>query len=1174
MYVNNIQIPDALNQALLKHELVIFAGSGVSMQGDCALPDFRGLVKQIAEVVASPDSANVDELLEESCETALGHLDQMGNIHQACARAIGKGLDGYSDLHISILKLFGNKRKVRVVTTNFDRRFEGAAKSLDVSPQTYIGPALPLGDDFEGIVYLHGNVLRPEQTVLTDVDFGKAYITNAWASRFLLDMFTRYTVLFVGYSCSDMMVKYLTRSISADMNGRIFALERGASRDDEWSSLGVIPVHFNDFNDLAPLFMGWGKLSNESLSVRRSAVASYAEITSQLSYMEHENLASFFTNPEDGDEERNALATAFCTNANSIEALKNLVDCSLDSFLTKDELDSWEWTFLDWSVESFSVDQYVDIYQIASGKGRMLSSTYVCQSLEHIADSPDFSDASISFWLSFLNLDKTDDIWMEFTLPKLLSKIASPDLALRLIEIMLSYKAEWVKGFAGTKGSFCPRFRFNYSDNVETVTQAVVAWADRLGVRLLSLLCNRLSDIANLEAGYTDLCEWIDSSSFIRHAIEDHEQDMPKEGTFCVMIDCAREIGRKLFLANKLELNQVLTLIGSKCSLVKRLGLYLYCLNLSDADQALALAVKCGALKDPAAKFEIYHLVLTAYPKASNSTRKEFIEGVNLTFAEYADNRHRAYARFNLYQWLVDNNVADDLLQKQLEQIAVDNPNFKLTEFPDLSSFTTCGFPEIAPLTASNFTADNVILLFERGGDDGHDHYEAVETVRASCNANPNSVIEVISDIANRIESDSEVLAAKNMLHSIPWESLDSDKLAQLLPVFNMTATYHESYAATIHALEYLVSKIDNAHVAECIEHTLSLVAPERLLASVSGQGISNSVKVDWFSESLNTPLGQAVNTQICLLARCEELGLSEGGASLLGSLEQLIKASCNNEAPSNIIFAALFSQLNFWATNHMPFYKECMEPVVLIDETPGHIGSVWGLSCLNISSRQTWHSLGEVWLKFTVVPCEELSKPYERIRKYCLFSSIRFDEKESRSKLLSYFGRTPALVSDAVYAIVHYLNNLDPTDTVEVWNKWAKDDLFNLIDTKPNFEQGAPLLKRLMTLNEDVASDCIVFMAQRCKWELDRATLTIKQLKSIITCNNASDTDVFKVILMQLKWGRLSQSNQQACVDYINSKVEACGLEEGLIDMAKDVYAYKSIPVPRTSNWQTARGD
>ena len=78
MYINDIQIPDGLNQALLKHELVIFAGSGVSMQGDCALPDFKGLVKQIAKAVARPDSTNVDELLEVSCETALGHLDQMG----------------------------------------------------------------------------------------------------------------------------------------------------------------------------------------------------------------------------------------------------------------------------------------------------------------------------------------------------------------------------------------------------------------------------------------------------------------------------------------------------------------------------------------------------------------------------------------------------------------------------------------------------------------------------------------------------------------------------------------------------------------------------------------------------------------------------------------------------------------------------------------------------------------------------------------------------------------------------------------------------------------------------------------------------------------------------------------------------------------------------------------
>lgn len=1101
MYVNNIQIPDALNQALLKHELVIFAGSGVSMQGDCALPDFRGLVKQIAEVVASPDSINIDELLEESCETALGHLDQMGNIHQACARAIGKGLEGYSDLHVGILKLFGNKRKVRVVTTNFDLRFEGAADSLGISPQMYVGPALPLGDDFEGIVYLHGNVLCPEQTVLTDVDFGKAYITNAWASRFLLDMFTRYTVLFVGYSCSDMMVKYLTRSISADMNGRIFALERGASRDDEWSSLGVIPVHFNDFNELAPLFMGWGKLSNESLSVRRSAVASYAEITSQLSYMEHENLASFFTNPEDGDEERNALATAFCTNTNSIKSLKNLVDCGLDSFLIKDELDAWERTFLDWSVRSFSVNKYVDVYQFAKSKGRTLSSIYVCESLRHISDSPDSTDACISFWLSFLHLDKIDELWMEFAFPKLLSKIESPELALRLIDIMLSYEAEWTNGFAGTEGSFHPRFNFNFSDNAETVSKAIVAWVDRIGERLLSLLCNRLNDIANLEAGYINLANQLDSSSFIRHAIKDHEQDMPKEGTFCVVIDCAREVGRKLYLANELEANKVLGLIGSKCSLIKRLGLYLYCLKLDDPDQALTLATECGALKDLASKYEIYHLVLDAYPKASRLTREKFIERVNLTFSNYEDDYRCAHARFNLYQWLVDNNVADDLLEQQLDQIMVDHPNYRLTKFPDLSSYMACGFQQIIPLTATEFTADNVIQLFERVADDGLDIYQATETLRASCNANPSSVISVISDIANRIESKSEVLSAKYMLHSIPWEALDPEQLAKLIPVFNKSAAYDESYGATIYALEYLVGKIDNSQVANCVELTLGVVTPERIRKNLSNQDKSNHLTIDWYSKAINSSLGQAVNAQINLMSRCEELEFNDGSAQLLDSTVQLLKALRDDEVFSNIIFAVLFSQLNFWTTKHLPFYKAYMEPVVLNSDVPGHIGSVWGLSYLNIANRQTWHSLSEVCPKFAVASCKELSKPYERIRKYCLFSSIRFDEKESRSKLLSHFERTPALVFEAVSALVHFLITLEPTDAIDAWNEWMKDDLFNLIDTEANFEQGAPLLRRIMTLNEDIASDCIAFMAQRSEWKLDRRILTITQVKSITTC-------------------------------------------------------------------------
>ena len=56
--------------------------------------------------------------------------------------------------------------------------------------ETFYAPALPLGDDFTGLVYLHGAAAKnAEQCVLTDEDFGRAYIIRGWATRFLEAMF-------------------------------------------------------------------------------------------------------------------------------------------------------------------------------------------------------------------------------------------------------------------------------------------------------------------------------------------------------------------------------------------------------------------------------------------------------------------------------------------------------------------------------------------------------------------------------------------------------------------------------------------------------------------------------------------------------------------------------------------------------------------------------------------------------------------------------------------------------------------------------------------------------------------------------------------------------------------------------------------------------------------------
>jgi hypothetical protein len=48
------------------------------------------------------------------------------------------------------------------------------------------------------------------------MDFGTAYLTERWASRFVAELFNHFTVLFVGYGMNDPVMRYLVDAIGAD----------------------------------------------------------------------------------------------------------------------------------------------------------------------------------------------------------------------------------------------------------------------------------------------------------------------------------------------------------------------------------------------------------------------------------------------------------------------------------------------------------------------------------------------------------------------------------------------------------------------------------------------------------------------------------------------------------------------------------------------------------------------------------------------------------------------------------------------------------------------------------------------------------------------------------------------------------------------------------------------
>lgn len=143
-----------------------------------------------------------------------------------------------------MLGIFGSTERIRLITTNFDTHFTAALAVVFPNGQVphYVGPALPPGERFRGIAHLHGSLAQSQdRLVLTDRDFAAAYMAEGWAARFLVHVFEAQTILFVGYSMSDPLMRYLMRALP--VSRRSFALCH-EEESTSWTQLNVTPITF------------------------------------------------------------------------------------------------------------------------------------------------------------------------------------------------------------------------------------------------------------------------------------------------------------------------------------------------------------------------------------------------------------------------------------------------------------------------------------------------------------------------------------------------------------------------------------------------------------------------------------------------------------------------------------------------------------------------------------------------------------------------------------------------------------------------------------------------------------------------------------------------------------------------------------------------------------------
>ena len=682
MTIAGVEFPEPLLNALRDGRLVVFAGAGVSMGPPANLPGFPRLAEQVAEGTGTVIAGN-----GEKEEQFLGRLKDNGtNVHQRAAEILQRNNPQPTALHQDLPRLFGKPEEVRIVTTNFDDLFERAVPGLfNPQPKLFVAPALPLGNRFSGIVHLHGSWNEPEETVLTAQDFGRAYLTeeDGWARRFLVALFTNYTVLFVGYSHSDTIMTYLTPSLPPDDSQKRFALIGDQRSDDirHWRRMGVEPVQFRQINDKD--FCGLDKAINGLANRLRSGVLDWQrEITSIAS--EHPPIDEESTSIIEHALSDPTLTRFFTESAESPEWLKWLD--RRDHLLTlfnDNELDERDRTLIWWVVSNFAIAHSTDLFGLIGQHGgemnRWMWSQLVWQMRGSIQQSPDAT--VITRWVLFLARTVPPDAadgelsW----LAESCASVGETNSLLRVYRIMLERRNSYMLQHAIQ----------------EVLSEHVRPNLHEMAEPLLTLTTMLLKEHHAVWTAWDQVDTKWNPDNYSRSAIEPHEQD--DINAIDALIDTARECLEYL-AANTPAVAGTWSdrHSNSGVPLLRRLAIHANSarVDLSDDAKIAWLLERCD-VNEVDAHHEIFRAAAQSYPQASSANRQKLIEAIfqcqALEREPHDSDKMSAYHQFNWFHWLHETDPNCQIAKDALDIVWKRRPELNPWEHPEFTHWHWSG---------------------------------------------------------------------------------------------------------------------------------------------------------------------------------------------------------------------------------------------------------------------------------------------------------------------------------------------------------------------------------------------------------------------------------------------------------------------------------------------------
>ena len=871
MKIGSIELDESIVRALRDDRLVVFAGAGVSMGSPSNLPSFKQLAINITEGTGYIPKAPWDQLL--------GSLQSKGvRVHEQASQYLSSPLSSPNDLHKNLLLLFQSIDRVRLITTNFDYHFEIAAKELfGNQPDIYQAPALPLGKDFNGIVHVHGVLNRPNSMVLTDSDFGRAYLTEGWARRFLVEAFQYYTILFVGYSYSDVVMRYLARALPTNSETDRFALTQESENTEDWTNLGITPIKFNlieSDNQFIELYDCIEKLAKRSSRRVLDWQNRINEICKGVPPIDDELIGEI-------EEALNEVYSTrfFAKVARDIQWPKWLNDRKyLDALFQDSPLNEREEILASWLVENYVIKHSNEIFDIFATKGIHMNYTLWMLIVRKLGnEKEEIEDCMLSRWITIIlesAPSKANPIMFVY-LAKRCSNNNMIYLALKIFlficEHQLVIKRSFLLSDEKTQDNV-QRFDVDYNLRSDQWTLNKI-WIKCLKPHLPQIAQPLLSGIFfHFESMFSDFMAWgkanrdWDMSGLKRAAIEPHSQDKhPK--SIDVLIDATRDALEWISIDSPILLESwIERLIVSGVPILRRIAIH--AINLhpkKTANEKLLWLLNHIRLDSIVEHHEIYRTLALNFPQASHETRRQLVDTILSYRMSATEDRSEevrtARLHFHLLSWLIKVKSDCQIVKEALSPIINEYPEWRVSEHPDFNVwFGPMRWGSSSPWTVEQLLAMrpgekiNDFLTYKGDFFDGPDRDGLISAIETACKQDVNWAFALIEKLAEKKQWDSDIWPS--IIRGLQEAELSEQECRKALRSIARTELYtKQSYY--IAGFIYSIVKDEGKPYALSLLEDANRVALE--IWDIKGKADCDRYISDWLQSAINETGGVIV---------------------------------------------------------------------------------------------------------------------------------------------------------------------------------------------------------------------------------------------------------------------------------------------------------------------------